>query len=396
MAGDFYTSAGVAMPSNSCQSSLCLLATAGAGRLRGSFYTRNPSPKFSVSFMIKTTPLRAVLALSAALTTALTPLAAPAQTKYEYRRAIPRLSATPAGEAAPTQPAAPLKSFSLSSSSASLATYPTLQALTMFSVTNTSTEAIAPTVALSGSFASKFSLSGCDGAALAPGESCAVQVRFAPGSGAANPSQDATVTVAAAGADSKTFSLMGSSAYPPAYPTYASGTLLPTISGNTVTWPGTAGYGGFTVGATMRAAGQFAVAYEGSPASLNALEFNVQDTGGGFYGVAMPTKKVVSAAGTALFSGSSAAGTSVPVPTFQTGDRVVMTANFSSRTVSWYRCSASACTEPAFHTSTFGGTGAMRIYNWKPNTAAVSLNVVTTGIVGLPAAAASHHAGLPH
>lgn len=352
--------------------------------------------------MTKNTPLRATLALSAVLAAALSPLAAAAQAKYEYRSALPRLLVAPSGTAAPTGPSAqtppaePLKSFSLSSSSASLLAYPTLQALTTFSVTNTSTQAIAPTVSISGNFANKYSLSGCDGVTLAAGESCAVQVTFAPGFGAANPSQDATVTVAAAGADSKAFSLMGSSAYPPAYPAYPSGTLLPTISGNTVTWPATPGYGGFTVGSTMRTAGQFAVAYEGSPASLNALEFNVQDTGGGFYGVSMPTKKIVSAQGSAQFSGSSAAGTSVPVPTLQSGDRVVMTANLSSRTVSWYRCSATACSEPAFHTSTFGGNGAMRIYNWKPNTAAVSLNIVTTGIVGLPTAAANHHAGLPH
>jgi hypothetical protein len=327
---------------------------------------------------------------------------AAAAPSFQYFSLAPQLRVMHLADSTPPPAAevpAPVSAvLSASASSMTLATIPTTTVSQSVTLTNTGVNGSLTLngVSLSGAAADKFTVAGtCSAGAVLPanGGTCSATVTFTPGAGAGVAGQNATLTVTHSGTNgAQAIALTGDSSYAPAVPAYPSGAIA-SISGYTATWGASAGYGGVSVGTTFRKAGKFIVAFTGTPANLSALEYNVQDPVGGYYAVSMATGTVVKSG--AQMTGGSANGTKFTRPTLVSGDRIVMLADFDSKSVYWYRCSMSTCDSTPFHTaSNVTTSGTMRLYLWKPNSGAVSVTYASAGITPMPVSTGFHN-GLP-
>lgn len=256
---------------------------------------------------------------------------------------------------------------------------------------------------LTGAAAARYTLgTGCAvGTVLASGGgTCTLAVTFTAVGGDASAAQQATLTIGHGGRNAaQTIALTGNASFTPATPMGASGATPPVFSGNTVTWASSgASHGGFTVGTSMRNAGRFAMTFQGTAASLNALEYNIQTTvGGTYYGPSFITGRIVRSGGD-LLSGS-ANGATFSRPTLANNDRILITLDYANRNVAWYHCPASTgvCNAAPFHSVTgiIAAGATMRVYSYKTQTGAVSVTLGTSNITGMPAAAATFHNGVP-
>ncbi len=278
---------------------------------------------------------------------------------------------------------------------------PTLTAQRVLPVVNTGNATLIITaLELTGADAARFSVSGCTTPfTLGQGATCNLTLTFAPEARPAATNAVAALRVVHTGRNgSEQIALIGDTSYTQARPQGASGATPPTLSGQVASWGSGASYGGFTVGNSLRNAGRFAVAFSGTAASLNALEYNIQtQTGGVYYGVSFPSGTIVRG-GVDIVNGSSN-GTGFARPSLANNDRIVMTIDYGARNVAWYHCpvSTGVCAANPFHSvnGIVPSTRSLRIYSYKTGNGAASVTITATGLTGLPASQSAVHNGTP-
>lgn len=145
------------------------------------------------------------------------------------------------------------------------------------------------------------------------------------------------------------------------------------------------------MGSSWRTSGKYIVAFGGAAADLNALEFNVQETGGGFYGLSMPSHSLVK--GGSAMTGGSPNGSSFVRPSLIAGDSIVIAVDFDNRSARWFRCGATGVCQ-TLHFAAGLTSNAMRVYAWKPGSGAVTVSVISNG-VQMSSPPAGYHNGMP-
>lgn len=280
--------------------------------------------------------------------------------------------------------------LSLSTASLNLKTVPTVNSTQRVTLTNSGAigNLTLNELAFAGSYVSKFAMgAGCtQGQVLAPNESCDVEVTFTPGVGA-GASTPGTLRVGhSASASVSEVALAADSTYTPANFVSGQGTL----SGNTLSFT-TSETGGRSVGIS-RSKGKFTLAYAGTPASLNQLQFMVNFLGGGFYGLDFVNGQVATSGGTNVVTGSNN-GANFGKPSLNSGDRVLMQLDFDNNTANWYLCSATSCGATPLHTMKSKVALQPYVYKYVTNNSA-SVTVHTSNVAGSPNPSTFHN-GLP-